>query len=377
MMSQSSKLKRLNLNGFKSIDSAGQSIDFGDITVLLGANGSGKSNLISFFKMMGNLTSDALQLFIGEQGSADSVLHLGVKKTPRLRAELTFQDNNQGKETYDFTLSHASRDSLIFIEEWVTWQKDTASDLKKINFGAGHRERNIGKEKDCDPISLSVLQSLKGCRCYQFHDTSSTAKIRNQGYIEDSSYLRDDGGNLAAFLFAMKQKPKGEKYYQRIVSHIGLVFPQFADFSLQPSALNESYIMLNWKEKHSDYLFGPHQISDGTLRFMALVTLLLQPKETIPSIIVLDEPELGLHPSAIASLADIIHLSSENSQIVLATQSPRLVDEFEPAQLVIVERDAKSNRSTFKQLNEDALEDWLERYCLSDIWEKNVFGGRP
>ncbi len=158
---------------------------------------------------------------------------------------------------------------------------------------------------------------------------------------------------------------------------IRLVFPFFGDFVLKPSPSNEKYILLNWEEKgRPDYLFGPHQLSDGTLRFMALTALFLQPTEKMPSVIVLDEPELGLHPYAISVFAGLVKSVATNTQVILATQSTRLVDEFEPDQIVVLELDEKSGTQC-KRLETEKLSEWLEDYSLSELWEKNIFGGRP
>ena len=212
---------------------------------------------------------------------------------------------------------------------------------------------------------------------YQFHDTSDTARIRANGYVDDSRYLRSDAGNLAAFLKMMKTNPKNKRYYERIVRHIQRVMPQFGNFDLETIAENDLYVRLNWKDISNDLLFGPHQISDGSLRFMALASLLLQPPTILPETIALDEPELGLHPAAIAELAGMIRTASKNARIVIATQSTRLVDEFNVGEIVVVERDEIRNCSVFKRLNETELEDWLSRYSLSELWEKNVLGGLP
>ncbi len=374
------KLKNLNLKGFKSIDSEGQSIDFGDITVFLGANGAGKSNLVSFFKLLNYLTTGGLQTFIGEQGFADSLLYYGSSTTTRIQAELGFEQDGAGKDTYNFTLSQASSDTLIFTEEYATWEKaGWKGHPHKIDLASGHKEAQLLEDAKATggKTSQFILYLLRACQVYHFHDTSGTAKIRLQGYIGDNVYLRNNAGNLAAFLFAMANNEEWKKHYERIVRHIQLVLPQFGDFVLRPSPLNKDYIRLDWREKRKDYLFGPHLLSDGSLRFMALATLLLQPSVSLPKVIILDEPELGLHPAAISSLAGMIRTASVNSQVVLATQSPRLVDEFNIDEIVIVERDEIKDRSLFKRLDESTLSQWLKRYSLSDLWEKNVLGGRP
>ncbi len=372
------KLTNIQLKGFKSIDEEGQDIPIQDITILLGANGSGKSNLISFFKMLNYIMTGALQTYIGDSGWADSLLYYGSKKTPRLTATISFA-NTEDTDRYQFSLAHTVGDTLIFTEETLLWHQHDKEKPRTIQLAPGVRESelfNLWKERK-DKTASIIADLLRGCRVFQFHDTSKEAKIRNSGYIEDGAFLRSDGGNLAAFLYAMKQQKKHVPYYQRIVRYIQMVMPQFKDFVLEPSARNNNYIFLNWLEKNSDYLFGPHQISDGSLRFMALAALLLQPPTTLPKVIVLDEPELGLHPFAISVLADMIRATSLQSQIILATQSTRFVDEFEAKDLVIVERDAKANCSRYRKLDEGKLSAWLNEYSMSELWEKNVLGGRP
>ncbi len=372
------RLTNINLVGFKSINSNGQNIPIGDITILLGANGAGKSNLISFFQMLNFMTTGALQTYIGQSGSADSLLYFGSKKTARLVAEITFSDSTS-TDKYNFSLSHAAGDTLIFTEETLVWKFNNNPKPFKISLDPGVKESGLFdycKKKEAKTARI-IFNLLKNCQVFQFHDTSKEAKIRNSGYINDGDFLRSNGGNLAAFLYSIMKQNNGEKYYDRIVRYVRMAMPQFNDFILKPSARNDNYIMLNWVENDSDYLFGPHQISDGSLRFMALTTLLLQPPASLPSVIILDEPELGLHPSAISLLAGMVKTASQNCQIILATQSTRLIDEFESDNIVIVERDEEDRCSIFKKLDNDNLKDWLERFSMSELWEKNVLGGRP
>jgi predicted ATPase len=373
------KLKHLEIKGFKSVASTGQSIDFGDITILLGANGSGKSNLVSFFKLLNFITSKGLQVFIGKQGGADALLYYGSKRTDKLEFSIRLEQVD-GKEirktSYDAKLVHGMPDRLFFAAEKVTYQKPNEIRPQELFIEAGNSES--GLPDDRRTTSKVLFAALAGIRAYQFHDTSDTAKIKSTGYIDDSRYLRSDAGNLAAF-FAMLDTQDNQKYYDRIIRHIQKVMPQFKEFDLpkKTEASRQTYINLNWRDTSGDTLFGPHQISDGSLRFMALSALLLQPPAMLPQTIIIDEPELGLHPAAIAELAGMIKTASKNAQIIVATQSSRLVDEFNASDIVIVERDEAAHCSVFKRLNEDDLKDWLSRYSLSELWEKNVLGGRP
>jgi predicted ATPase len=365
------KLKTIRIEGYKSFLDA--EMQFNDVTVMLGANGAGKSNMVSFFRMLNFLSTGALQDYVGRNGGSDSLLHYGRQTTPQMQAEVEFE-GDRTTTCYKIRLADAAPDTLIFTDERATFHKEGYPTPQDILLGAGHKESQLkeSKERTCEVL----FHLLSRCRVYQFHDTSSTAKIRKSGYIEDASYLRSDAGNLAAILHAL-QKTHSD-HYQRIVDTIRLVFPFFGDFVLEPSPDNEKYILLNWREKgRPDYLLGPHQLSDGTLRFMALAALFLQPTtDQTPSVIILDEPELGLHPYAITVFAGLVKSVSVKRQVVLATQSTRLVDEFEPDQIVVLELDEKLG-SQCKRLESGKLSEWLEDYSLSELWEKNIFGGRP
>jgi predicted ATPase len=369
------KLKEIRLRGYKSIDGqSGQTIPLGDATLLLGANGSGKSNLVSFFKMLNYMTTGALQQYVGQEG-VSRLLFYGPKKTESVSFELHFE-SEEAHDTYEVKLAYGLPDRLFISGEKITYHKLGAGQAQEYFLASGSSE--MGLRKDQNQTSKVLYRLLSGIRTYHFHDTSTYAKIKDRGYVDDAKYLRSDAGNLAAFLKMLKENDKYERHYQRIVRHIRRVMPQFGDFDLEPIPGNKDYVRLNWKDSfESNYLFDPAQISDGSLRFMALATLFLQPPDLLPRFIVLDEPELGLHPAAIAELAGIVRSASQKTQVLLATQSTRLVDEFAPENLVIVERDEENHCSVFKKLDSDRLEDWLDRYSLSELWEKNVLGGQP
>ena len=181
-----------------------------------------------------------------------------------------------------------------------------------------------------------------------------------------------------SLLVRIKENKSHKPYYDKIVRHIKQVFIQFEDFNLRATDRNDNFIMLDWQEKnHNEYKFGPHQISDGSIRFMALAALLLQPPKNLPAVIILDEPELGLHPSAIVELAGMVKIASQHTQIVLATQSPSLLDEFSTDQITVIERDPISQSSKFRRYSEEELKDWLNDFTLSEIWDKNILGGKP
>ena len=352
------KLRELQIQGFKSFDrKCGATIKIGDATVLLGANGSGKSNLISFLHMLQSIAENRFTQFVNKYG-ANRLLFYGIKETQDCLCRLKFHD--KGKEIlYMEQMSFKVPDGL-----YLGIDNPTKDEFREY----------LQSRLNHDDIYCFLSQ----IRIYQFNDTSESSKIRGRCYVDDAMALHHDAGNLASVLKMLKEHESYRKYYDRIVLYIRGVMPQFGDFALDPLPGNKEYVRLNWRDSSgSEYLFDPHHISDGALRFMALATALLQPAELMPRMIVLDEPELGLHPMAIQELAAMVKMASRKAQVLLATQSQRLVDEFSADDVVIVERDDNVRGSVFMKLDSGALADWLARYCLSELWEKNVLGGQP
>jgi predicted ATPase len=189
--------------------------------------------------------------------------------------------------------------------------------------------------------------------------------------LDDNRFLRPQAENLAAFLYWMQQKEPN--HFTNIQDTLRQIAPFFDEFRLAPSKLNESKIRLEWKEKGSDAYFNASSLSDGTLRFLCLTTLLLQPEP--PAMVLLDEPELGLHPAAINLLADLLSSAATRTQVIVATQSVTLVNQFEPDAIWTVDR--QDNQSVFRHLSQQDMAAWLEDYGLGELWEKNVLGARP
>ena len=368
------RLISISISGFRSIRN--MKLDLGDINVLIGANGAGKSNFASFFEMLNHMMTGALGRYIGKSGGADSQLFYGAGRTQEITAELSFE-TERGKNWYVFTLSHSAGDRLVFLEEVYSFSSRDLTETKapRTALGVGHFESELREREDS--TARFIRSALNGCRFFQFHDTSQTAIIKQTGNIDDNRLLKSNAGNLAAFLYLLKNRyPKA---YHRIRHTIRRIIPFFDDFLLEPSRMNEQLIQLEWREKEQDTIFGPHQLSDGSLRFMALTTLLLQPLETMPNLIIIDEPELGLHPLAIKLLASMVRSASASTQIILSTQSKALVDEFSLADIVVVERArrAEGAETVFRRPDAASFASWLEAYTVSDLWAQNLIGGRP
>ena len=368
------KLKGLSLRGFKTIYDL-RDLEFDDINIFIGANGSGKSNIVSFFEMLNYMMTNAFGIYVAENGFASSMLYHGQKVTKDIESNIKF--NSQiAQSSYSFRVSHTIDDKFLFMGESISYKRDDSNKpyIKSLGEG-GYKESKLKEFSNSDKTVRYIKNLLSSIRVYHFHDTSRSAYIHQARPLEDNFWLKSDAGNLASFLYRLKEE--SFKYYSRIVDYVRLVAPFFEDFVLNPV---KDSIQLKFKEKNSDLELGSFRLSDGTIRFTALATLLLQPKFTIPKVIIIDEPELGLHPMAIDILAEMINIASKHSQIFITTQSERLINHFEPKNIIVVDRKQDmSGRfySDFKKLKSSDLKDWIKDYSLSDIWNSNIIGGRP
>ncbi|MCC5614431.1 AAA family ATPase [Nostoc sp. CHAB 5836] len=352
------QLSKIVLEGFKSI--AKCDLDISKLNVLIGANGAGKSNFIGFFRMVQQLLEQNLQVFVSRQGGPDALLHFGRKTTEQLEFQLYFGNNG-----YFATLEPTQDNRLMFASESFWWNV-----RGEYEIGRGHFETKAltGTRTGIDKYVLPAVQQW---RVYHFHDTSDSAYIKQPHGINDNSYLRPDARNLASFLYLLQNTYSSS--YQKIVKTIQLVAPFFKNFRLRPSPQNKEVIELEWLERGHDIPFKAHILSDGTLRFICLATVFLQPEELQPETILVDEPELGLHPYAITVLASLIR--STKKQVIISTQSVELLNEFNAKDVIVVDRD--QGKSSLHRLNQHDLEEWLKDYSLGDLWKKNLLGGRP
>ncbi len=362
------RLDKIRIEGFKSI--ASQVVDIRSINVLIGSNGSGKSNFIGAFTLLREITEGALTRYVKTSGGADRILHFGSKVSKEVRLHAYFNDS---VDQYEISLEPTSTDGLVPIEEWAYfWKKKQFDAPYNTGLPSNGEEAGISRP-DGKGVESYVKSALKSWRVYHFHDTGHSSPMKKVADVDDNRFLRSDASNLAAFLYLLKSSNETE--YRLLRNTMRRIAPFFDDFRLEPRALDKDAIRLEWKHSESDSYFDISSFSDGSLRFLALATLLLQPKELKPSIILLDEPELGLHPAAITVLGAMIRSASEDAQIIISTQSPILLDLFEPEEVIIVEQ--REGKSEFSRLDPKRLSQWLDEYTLGELWEKNEIGGRP
>ncbi len=354
-----SQIRNITIEGFRSIKSI-KDLELRPLNVLIGANGSGKSNFLKALMFLRTvvLRSGDIQRELELDGGASRMVHLGPKVTPKIGFKVCFADDTG---EFNVELNCVPEDSLSYL---------LADD--GIRLPAGVAE-NRTSTYTAMPKQEILESSLSGWNKYHFQDTGFLSPMKTTTDIHDNRELRPDGSNLAAYLYLLREKH--EHSYGQILNTVKMANPFIEDFAMKPQRLNEQQIRLEWRQKGSDAYFDVYSFADGTLRFIALTTLLLQPESMRPSLVLLDEPELGLHPYAIHLLAAMLDQASLDSQIIVATQSPILLDHFSPEDVLVAER--VSGATEFHRLDGNRLKEWLKDYSLGQLWEQNEFGGQP
>ena len=373
-MHNATSLEAIRISNFRSL----ADIEIQNLpraAVLIGSNGSGKSNLIRFFEMMSwMLKSRRLGRFITLLGGADDQLFCGSRVSPRMEATLTLR-TGAGRNEYRFALAHAHPDRFMFVDEAFRFHRETiAAEPPWFSLGSGHTEAGILEHGQSDsPGSQTarvIVAMLRSCAVYQFHDTSNESRFKKRWESDDNGQLHSHGGNLAAVLLRLEREDI--RRFDMICYHIGRVLPVFDRFEIEET---NGTVLLRWRAKGTEKTFGAHLTSDGSLRLFALVTLLNLPSYMLPDVVLLDEPELGLHPAAIGLIASMVKQRSVGRQIIVATQSPRFVDSFDLDEVIVLE--LRDGRTEPRRLDAQEYQRWIEEFSPGQLWEKNLIGGRP
>ena len=372
------RISSVKIEGFRSLANVEIS-GIGDTAVMIGANGSGKSNIMRFFEMVSwMLRARKLDEFVQRQGGADDQLYRGNAVTPRLKAEISLTAD-AGLNDYKFTLTHAHPNRFVFTDEafrFTRFEWEKAPNWQHLS--SGHSEARIVEasqqsvSNDVNPVTArTILYLLTQCAVYQFHNTSDTSNFKISWDTGDNNVLRSHGGNLPAILHRLEQEDI--RRFDYVQENIRRILPAFDRFEIEE---NYGKVALRWKAKGSDKTIGAHLTSDGSLRFFALVTLLNLPPAMLPNVLLLDEPELGLHPAAVALVSGMIDSLSRDRQTIVATQSPLLVDAFDLDRIFVLE--FEDGRTQVKRLDPENYRNWLEDgFAPGELWQKNLLGGRP
>lgn len=349
-------IKRLMIKGYKSIRDA--DLELRNLNVLIGGNGAGKSNLLSFFHMLNKIKENELKNYVQEQGGANALLYNGKKVTQECSFNIEYEDMG-----FSAKLKSGGADTLFFSKQEY---EDMIDNTNNLYVSEGLPEWN----EDHRMSSISIPTSIGH---YHFQDTGVYSPMKSYCSINDNLFLAGDGRNIASVLYLLQKS--FTDIYQKVLHAVQLIAPYFLDFILRENPLKPDTIRLEWRKTGCDIPFAADQLSDGTLRFICLATLLYLPDGLSRELILIDEPELGLHPLAITIISDLMKKASADKQLIIATQSVEFVNTFLPEDVVVVNH--QEGETNFTRLDSVQLQEWLETYSLGELWEKNVLRGRP
>ena len=376
MTEPATRIESVHIEGFRSLREVTFRPSPG-VTVLIGPNGAGKSNILRFFELLHSmLPLRRLGVFVGLRGGANHQLFHGSRRTPRMKGEIGVR-NGSGLNEYAFTLTRTDDDDFRFTDERYRFcRPEDGADTEWRELRSGDHEARLpeaAQDSEDDghrEAARAITELFRQVETYQFHDTSTHSPFKNRCQVTDSFRLWPNGGNLAAVLYRMQNEHA--RRYEEICDQINWILPVFDRFAIEAE---NDYVILRWRAKDSDKIMGAHLTSDGSLRCLALMTLLRLPSAQLPKVIFLDEPELGLHPTAIAVVAGMIRSLATKRQIVIATQSSLLVDEFDLDEIRVL--DLKDGQTHLRTLDSTQYEEWLQDYSTGELWRKNLLGGRP
>ncbi len=382
-MSPSNKIKSIEVRGFRSFKNVFIQ-DMPNAMALVGPNGAGKSNLFRFLEMLSAMTDRKLAEFTARNGGANDQLFSGfndqpVKGSPTsaIKTSITMlAEPGAARCEYSFTAKRTEADSFLFEYESLkfTEHANHKTDVVVLDGSAGKPEPDLtiaAQSGDYPsarrPLAKALVQLLRGCAVYRFHDTDRLKTLQD---TRGPARLLPHGENLAGILYQLKQHTP--ERYNRIGDQIRRVVPGFRRFILNPEY---GKALLRWQADGSDRAISAHMTSDGSLRLFALITLLNMPPEMLPDLILLDEPELGCHPAALELIAGMLQSVSQQNQIILATQSPLLLNGFDLNQVYVAE--LKDGATEITRAADRAAKHWSEEMRPSDLWLSNIIGGRP
>ncbi len=375
MSSTPDGLVRVRIRGLASIEDA--EFEPGRLTVLVGANGSGKSNVLRALRLVQMLRIRRLQRFVAGEGGAAALLHGGPRRTRAIELELEFRQR-ENRNLYRCRLGLASGDTLVFEDEVVGFDagRYPGRGFHEMSLGGGHRESVLRDHRKEHAIYRTVNFRLSRLTFFHFQDASMSSALRTHPRAADDRFLRSDGYNLPAYLLHLAESDEeaDRKAWRRITRLVRRVVPGIVE--LVPTRVGEhgNAVRLEWIDDRGERL-GVHQLSDGSLRAIALITTLAQPAERLPGFISIDEPELGLHPAAIALIAELARSVSERTQVLFATQSTAFLDHFEADEVLVTER--RDGATHLVRPDREELRAWLDTHTLSQAFAKGLIGGRP
>lgn len=353
-------VNEVTIQGFRSLREVSK-LKLTRLSVLAGLNGTGKSNVLRFFELLSEFQSRKTQHCLRQRTFENDKIFNRINDTVCLIQSIIFIKSAEGHYDYRFTLKQDHSNAPQLLEEAYrhvdTLQSQTAEWKMPPVLASG------SLPQECSDSAVRTIRHLfRHCFLYWFPGALDSATIYQRCDIQDCMRLRPNGSNLAAILYDLHENDYAR--YRLIGDQIRRVVPAFEEFVFEPAG---DTVGLCWKSRGIDKVFTSTHTSNSTLRLFCLVTLLNLPDDRLPALLLLDEPDSGLHPHAVRLIGSMIRRVSEKHQVILTTQSPCLVDCFDLESLLIA--DYRNGETILKNIDKAKYREWLDNgYRPSDIW---------
>jgi predicted ATPase len=341
----------------------GEEIELLPLNVIIGQNASGKSNFIDVIKLLRSLPQDkGLINLISKSGGINEWIWKGVKTNDFLEIEVQISWLFQ-LTTYKIRIVEALQRLGIESEQIIekghtvnrnrtTKAEDSILSVNETNYrGASYSTVRAAF------LNLAIYSDLQITRKSEIRSPKPSDALND--------FLAEDGSNLALILDNLNYRGKKPE----IMRNLQKFYPQFTDYL---TTTQGGTIQLHLRE--GDYNpISAYRLSDGTLRYLCLLAILCHPEP--PPLICIEEPETGLHPDILPTIAELMKEASQRTQLIVTTHSDILVSAFSdmPEAVLVCEKDEDGTH--FKRLEAEKLKAWLDEYSLGDLWLKGEIGG--
>ena len=384
--------ERIHIQGFRRLFDV--DIKLNPLNVLIGANGSGKTSILDVFSLLANSASGKLNESLSEQNGIDAnlsnlaaanagksqfmsfelAMHVPSYKPIEYRLAISPQGasykiadellSQYGGRPEPFKHIVAHHDNVVYYE-WKLSKKG----LVRPNWEYNPKESALSQVPKMFREPEDFRKRLASSTHYHVLDVSRRAPIRLPQQMRDATLPGHDGEDLVSCLFTLRETDPDR--FELIEATLRAGFPSFERLNFPPVAAGT--LAMTWKDRNSKYPFYMHQLSEGTLRFLWLVTLLHSPGLT--EVTMIDEPEVSLHPELLSLLADLLRDASNRTQLIVATHADRLVRFLQPSEILTINTNDEG-ASEVICADELDLENWLKEYSMDEVWRMGRIGGR-
>lgn len=380
--------ERITIEGYRRLFNV--QIDMRDrpLTVMIGANGVGKTSLLEIFSLLAASANAQLANKISELGGLPDI----VTRDRANSIAISLSMSVPGYAPLDYQLEVALKGFTYEIALETLTQQNNRHALEPfkhidsrgldVKYFSTEDQKLLRPNWDHNPLETSLAQvpkmyqepenirnRLASCTFYGALNVAPKSPVRLPQSMRPTSLPGANGEDLVSCLYYLRETDP--ERFEIIEDTLAATFPDFERLGFPPVAAGT--ITMTWKDKNFSKPIYMHQLSEGTLRFIWLITLLQSPGLTAVTLI--DEPEVSLHPELLRLLADMMREASQKTQLIVATHSDRLIRFLKPEEVLVC--DAEDGLTTMRWGDSFNLEHWLEEYSLDQVWAMNLMGGRP